>query len=168
MVGTVYFIDTNILMYARGKNHPYKKPCTDLIFKIADGTFEKNLGFPVIDSEVFQEIIYRYALVGEWSTALSVCKDVYALGIEILSIGNPEVKKLLELTEKYVKSKIAPRDLIHAAVMLTNDIKNSGGWPQRLSWAGNLWLDLDNLSWLFGLFLGTREKSRKNFIAKDE
>ena len=124
MVGTVYFIDTNILMYARGKDHPYKKPCADLVFKIADGTFEKNLGFPVIDSEVFQEIIYRYALVGEWSTALSVCKDVYALGIEILSIGNPEVKKLLELTEKYVKSKIAPRDLIHAAVMLTNDIKN--------------------------------------------
>lgn len=124
MVETTYFIDTNVLMYARGKDHSYKKPCANLILKIADGSFEKEFGPPVIDSEVFQEVIYRYSLVGEWSTALSVCRDVYGLGMEILSVGNAEVRKLLELTEKYLKSKIAPRDLIHAAVMLTNGIKN--------------------------------------------
>lgn len=124
MVETAYFIDTNIVMYARGKDHLYKKPCASLILQIADGSFEKSFGPPVIDSEVFQEIIYRYALVGEWATALLVCRELYALGLEILSIGNQEVKKLVKLTEKYLESKVAPRDLVHAAVMLTNGIKN--------------------------------------------
>lgn len=123
MVASPCFIDTNVFMYARGKDHRYKKPCTNLILKIADGSFEVNIGTPLIDSEVFQEILYRYALVGEWPTALSVCRDVYALGMEILAVGGSEVRKLMELTEKYLNSKIAPRDLLHAAVMLTNGIK---------------------------------------------
>ncbi|MDI6688935.1 MAG: type II toxin-antitoxin system VapC family toxin [Actinomycetota bacterium] len=123
MVETAYFIDTNIVMYARGKDHPYKEPCAKLILKIADGSFEKEFGLPVTDSEVFQEIIYRYALVGEWTTALQVCKDIYALGLEVLPVGLSEVSKLIELVEKYMKARIAPRDLIHAAVMLSNGIE---------------------------------------------
>ncbi len=128
MTKTAYFIDTNIVMYARRKEHTYKEPCAKLILKIADGSFEKSFGIPVTDSEVFQEIMYCYALVGEWSTALSVCRDVYALGLEILPVGSPQVNKLLELATKYatkyIEARIAPRDLIHAAVMLTNDVKN--------------------------------------------
>lgn len=128
MTKTAYFIDTNIVMYARGKEHTHKEPCAKLILKIADGSFEKSFGIPVTDSEVFQEIMYRYALVGELSTALSVCRDVYALGLEILPVGSLQVNKLLELATKYatkyIEARIAPRDLIHAAVMLTNDVKN--------------------------------------------
>lgn len=124
MVGDhLFFIDTNIVMYARGKAHPYKEPCAMLIRQIADGSFQEGSGVPVTDSEVFQEILYRYALIGQWETGISVGEDLSRLGLEILAVGTSEVRKMLELARKYGEARIAPRDLVHVAVMVNNGIR---------------------------------------------
>jgi len=124
MVEDGYFIDTNIIIYARGREHPYRNACSNLILAIGNGSFERKFGVPVVDSEVFQKIIYRYALIGKWETAISVTKDLYNLGWEILSVGSGEVVKMIELAEIYGKTGVSPRDLVHGAVMINNGIRN--------------------------------------------
>ena len=119
----LFFIDSNIVMYARGKAHPYKEPCARLIRQIADGSFQERLGTPLTDSEVFQEILYRYALIGQLEIAISVCKDLSLLGLEILAVGPSEVQKMLELARNYSKARTAPRDIVHVAVMVNNGIR---------------------------------------------
>ncbi|MCL0056541.1 hypothetical protein M1N81_03160 [Dehalococcoidia bacterium] len=82
------FIDTT-LMYGRGKEHPYKASCTRIILEIATGSFQENLR--LTDTEVLQEILYQYALIGKWETGISVCRDFFTLGLDILPIGSGEV-----------------------------------------------------------------------------
>jgi predicted nucleic acid-binding protein len=50
-----YFIDTNIFMYAAGKPHKFKEPCVSLLSRVQSGELKA-----AIDTEVFQEILYRY------------------------------------------------------------------------------------------------------------
>ncbi|MCL0060235.1 hypothetical protein M1O20_07195 [Dehalococcoidia bacterium] len=64
------FIDTNVVMDARGKEHPYRASCGRIILEIATGSFQENLR--LTDTEVLQEIPYQYALIGKWETGISV------------------------------------------------------------------------------------------------
>jgi predicted nucleic acid-binding protein len=118
-----YFIDTNIIMYARGREHLYKVPCASILLKIADGTFDRELGTPTVDSEVFQEIIYRYGLENRWETAASVGRELLLIGLDVLAVGVSEVHRLIELSVKYSGKGISPRDLVHTAVMIGNGIR---------------------------------------------
>jgi len=118
-----FFIDTNIVMYAGGKEHRYKKPCASIILAIADGSFREKLGVPTTDTEVFQEILYRYALIGKWEAGITMCKDFLTLGLEILPIGSHEVERMVELAQAYEGKGLPPRDLIHAAIMINHGIE---------------------------------------------
>jgi len=118
-----WFIDTNVVMYARGKEHPYKAACSRIFFRIADGSFYRDFGVPVTDTEVFQEIIYRYGLENKWETAVSVSRNLLTLGLKILAVGKAEIETLLDLTEKYGGRGVHPRDLVHAAVMVSSGVR---------------------------------------------
>ncbi|MCL5986150.1 MAG: type II toxin-antitoxin system VapC family toxin [Actinobacteria bacterium] len=124
MMQEIYFLDTSIFMYARGKGHHYRASCSSLILAIGNGSFEQKYGQAVVDSEVFQEILYRYCLINQWDTAMSLLQDVYALNLNILPVGEAEIMKMMELAIKYKELCVSPRDLVHAAVMLTNNIKD--------------------------------------------
>ena len=117
------FIDTNIVMYATGKEHPYKNACATIIFRMADGSFHRDIGAPVTDTEVFQEIIYRYALVGRWQSGILICKRFLGLGLEILPVDSSGVQKMIALAETYQGKGIPPRDLVHVAVMINHGIR---------------------------------------------
>ena len=114
------FIDTNIVIYAAGKEHPYKNACAEIISGIADGSFRRNIGAPITDTEVFQEILYRYALVGRWESGILICKHFLDLGLEVLSVDSSEVEKMIALAEAYKEKGIPPRDLVHVAVMINH------------------------------------------------
>ena len=123
MTDETFLIDTNIVMYAAGKKHPYKSACAEIISGIADGSFHRNVGVPVTDTEVFQEILYRYALAGKWETGVLVCKHLLELGLEILAVDSNEVEKMVALAEAYKEKAISPRDLVHVSVMINHGIK---------------------------------------------
>lgn len=123
MSDEAFLIDTNIVMYAAGKKHPYKSACAEIISGIADGSFHRNVGIPVTDTEVFQEILYRYALVGKWETGILICKHLLDLGLGILSVDSDEVEKMIALAEAYKEKGIHPRDLVHVSVMINHGIK---------------------------------------------
>lgn len=119
----IYIIDTSIFMYSRGKDHRYKKPCTSLVLSLGDGSFAQKCGKPVIDSELFQEVLYRYSLINKWDIAVSLLQDIYILEMDILPVGSEEIEKMIELTVNYKDKDISPRDIVHVAVMMTNNIK---------------------------------------------
>lgn len=123
MKGETYFIDTNIIMYARGKEHPYQAVCSHLLLGIADASFRNQWGIPVVDTEVFQEIIYRYGMENRWETAVAVSRDLAVIGVEILPIGREELQILMALAEKYGGKGVHPRDLVHASVMISNGVR---------------------------------------------
>jgi len=117
------FIDTNIVMYAAGKKHTYKNACARIISDIADGSFHRDIGTPVTDTEVFQEILYRYALVGRWESGILMCKRFVELGLEILPFDSSEVARMIILAEAYKGKGIPPRDLVHVSVMINHGIR---------------------------------------------
>ncbi len=117
------FIDTNIVMYATGKEHRYKAPCARIVSGIADGSFQKDVGAPVTDTEVFQEILYRYALVGRWERGILICKRFLELGLEILPVDSDGVERMLKLAQVYEDRGIPPRDVVHVAVMIDHGIR---------------------------------------------
>lgn len=118
------FVDTSIFMYARGKDHPLKAPCSQIILRVAREAEMGTYGKPVVNTELFQEVIYRYAMIGKWDIGISVCRDIKTLEMDILSVTSTDIDRMLELSEKYKKKNIPPRDLIHAAVMINNGISH--------------------------------------------
>jgi uncharacterized protein len=123
MKSEVFFIDTNIVMYAAGKEHPYKDACARVISQLADGSFHRDIGTPITDTEVFQEILYRYALVKRWESATQICRSFLKLGLEIFSVDATDVETMIALAEAYKEKEIPPRDLVHVAVMINHSVR---------------------------------------------
>lgn len=111
-----YFIDTNIPMYAAGKAHEHKEECINVLGKVAEGALTA-----FTDTEVFQEILYRFIEQLNLKTGYQIYDDFLKLMHgNILPITVREIKELRRLSEKYPQSKSG--DLIHLSAMLTNNI----------------------------------------------
>jgi len=118
------FVDTSVFMYARGKDHPLKAPCSNIILAIAKEGALGNYGEPVISTEVLQEILYRYAMIEKSATGLSICRDIEALEVDVLPVTRDDMHRAFELFERYTAKGLPPRDLIHAAVMIGHGVSH--------------------------------------------
>lgn len=112
----IHFIDTNILMYSVGESHPVKKTCLKILQDISE---EKITA--VTDTEVFQEIAYRYWCQKKWKIAVQVLKDYKLLFFEILPIEKEQLQIYYDLLSEF--PFLSPRDAIHVAVMKTHNIE---------------------------------------------
>lgn len=114
------FIDTNIPMYAAGKDHPYKKSCAEIIMAAATGKLKAYT-----DVEVFQEILYRFFHIDLPDTGYKIFDNFYKImdGF-ILPVNPKDVSLARDLSETYKKSNLSPRDFIHLSIMLNNDIEH--------------------------------------------
>ncbi len=101
-------LDSNIFMYAAGVAHPNKKPCLQLLEKIASGNIDA-----VIDAEVLQEILHRYRSIHRWEDG---CR-VFELARQIVPIVMPVTDETLDLTIEIMKDypELMARDALHAA-----------------------------------------------------
>lgn len=118
------FIDTSVFMYARGKAHPLKAPCSNIILAIARDGVLGNYDAPVVNTEVLQEILDRYVMINKVDIGLSICRDIEALEVDVLPVTRDDMKRTFELFERYKSKELPPRDLIHAAVMINNGISH--------------------------------------------
>jgi len=111
------FIDTNIPMYAAGAPHPLKEPCQKVILAIASGEIDA-----ITDTEVFQEILYRYIHIGKREIGIKLFDHFHRIMLgRILPIEEQDILLTRELAEKL--THLSPRDLIHLAVMKRAGIK---------------------------------------------
>jgi len=106
-----YFLDTNILMYAIGRDHPYKAPCIRILELIEDEAISV-----VSNVEVLQEILHRYRSLREYEIASSAFLHFKALCDEILPVGEVDMDLAFRILEG--APEISVRDAVHAATML--------------------------------------------------
>jgi len=109
------FIDTNIVMYAVGREHKYKSSCAKIIMDISEGKISA-----VIDCEVLQELLYRYWHIGELEKGLEVFEYFQSLIPKVLEINRSDLVTTAQVLKE--NSFISPRDAIHIAVMKNNKI----------------------------------------------
>lgn len=108
-------IDTNIIMYALGRDHPLRERCREILLKITYGEIEAS-----IDTEVFQELLYVYSSRGERKKALKVVEDMLILFPNPYVIRKEEVRRAKDLMKKY--NTLAARDAIHCAVAINYEL----------------------------------------------
>jgi hypothetical protein len=104
-------------MYAAGRPHDYKHACIDILSHIEKGNIEA-----AIDTEIIQEILHRYHSIGLHKEAIKLSWNILDLGIEILELKTKDLELALHYYEKYYREGIYPRDAIHTAVMVNNDL----------------------------------------------
>jgi hypothetical protein len=111
----VILIDSNVLMYAAGSNHPHKRPSLALLRRVAAGEVEA-----AVDTEVLQEVLHRYRSLGRWSEG----RDVYDLTRSIFGSVLPITVEVMDCSRQLMDShpKLMARDAIHAAVCLQHGI----------------------------------------------
>lgn len=73
------------------------------------------------NTEVIQELIFRFSRLEKISTAYPEIKKILQSVIHILAVSKKELIQTLKLI---VKLKIDSRDAIHVSTMLNNGIKN--------------------------------------------
>lgn len=110
------FIDANVVMYSLGGQHPLREPCKRILEKI------KNRSILVVtNTEVLQEILYRYFSIGRATLGEIAYKSMSQFCTVILPVRLQDMDSALELLKKH--KDITTRDAIHAATMINNGIR---------------------------------------------
>jgi len=115
--GKKFFIDTNILMYAAGRDYKYKKPCTKVLYYI------NNIDYSFyINTETIQEILSRYTKINLKSFGIKLATNVLNLFDDILLLTVEDIYQSINLLEKY--NFLISRDALIIATMVNHDIEN--------------------------------------------
>jgi predicted nucleic acid-binding protein len=113
----LHFLDVNIPMYAAGKDHPAKAACVYVMQEIAAGRL-----IVAIDTEIIQEILYRYGAIQHWDTATTLAENLLDLVPTVYPVDTTDIRKAIELFKKYAPQGVTARDVLHAAVMQNNGL----------------------------------------------
>ncbi len=111
-----YFIDTNIFIYSVGRDHPLKSNCASAIRRLRDGGIRA-----IVNTEIIQEILYRYQSLKELRLGIKLAKEAMALSSKILPVTERDLALAIELLESH--PQIDTRDAFHAATMINNEVK---------------------------------------------
>lgn len=88
-------LDTTVLVYAKGADHPLRDPCRDLIAAIADGALEATTSV-----EVIQEFVHVRARRRARADAAAMARDFADLLSPLLAVGRDELQHGLALFER--------------------------------------------------------------------
>lgn len=111
------FLDTNIAMYAAGREHPLREPARRVIRSVVTGALDA-----FTDAEALQEVLYRYLRSGEPESAFAVFDSFHQLMAgRVLPVDVEDFVRARVLAEAY--PTLSPRDYIHWAIMLRHDIR---------------------------------------------
>ena len=103
------FVDTNVFMYAVGRDHPLKEPAR-AFFRDA---FRENSPRLCTSAEVLQELLHAYLPVGRLETLAAAFELVESAIDEIWSVEPDDVQFARESIEQF--PELGARDLLHLA-----------------------------------------------------
>ena len=109
-------IDTNVIMYAAGAEHPNKRRSVALLERVAAGEVEAT-----IDAEVLQEILHRYRAIGRWDDG----RRVYDLTRHLFPSVVPITAKVVDRARRVLETdeRLMARDALHAAVVMIEGLE---------------------------------------------
>lgn len=117
MSDALLFLDVNVPMYAAGRDHGYREACIWVLGEIADGRIAA-----AIDTEIIQEILYRYGTLQEWEAAERMATSLLELVPVVLPVTVSEARAAVALFAEYGPQGVAARDVLHAAVMQSHGL----------------------------------------------
>lgn len=107
----VVFIDTNIPIYASGREHLYKEPCARIMRIVS----ESPTAF-VTNVEVLQELVHHYQASRRWELGRQVVRSFAEIMHDrIEPIYQDDILLAARLADDH--PLVSTRDLVHAAVM---------------------------------------------------
>lgn len=109
-------LDTNVVIYALGRPHPYKEACAHLLREIGEGAS----GY-IVDTEMLQEILYVYTRRAERWEAFRVFDNLLRLFPDPIPIDRGGIVEARRLLDRH--PGLSPRDAIHAAVVQTQGLE---------------------------------------------
>jgi hypothetical protein len=104
----VIVLDTTVLVYAKGAEHPLRDPCRELIEAIADGAVEATTSV-----EVIQEYVHVRARRREREEAAASGRDYAELLSPLLDVTRQDLEHGLALFER--DSRLGAFDAVLAA-----------------------------------------------------
>ena len=103
-------VDSNVFMYAAGREHPLKKRAAAFLERAAAGSVEG-----VIDAEVLQEILHRYRVLKRWKEGRLVYDTARIVFPEVLAVTGEVMDRARRLMDEH--GGLMARDALHAAVV---------------------------------------------------
>jgi len=103
------FVDTAVLMYAAGGEHPLRAPFQRILERVEEGELDA-----VISVEVVQEVVHRYLAIRRPDLAVTGATAAMDLFAPVLPITHFVMRRVPDLARAY--PRLASRDLIHVAV----------------------------------------------------
>lgn len=109
------FIDTAVIMYAAGGEHPLRAPCGRIIAGIGDGDIDA-----VTSAEVIQEILHRFLSVRRPEIGRAQAIEALDLFSPVLPLTHALMRRVPDLARKY--PSLDARDLVHVATCIHEGI----------------------------------------------
>jgi predicted nucleic acid-binding protein len=109
------FVDTAVLMYAAGGQHPLRAPSQRVLERVEAGELDA-----VISVEVVQEIVHRYLAIRRPDLAVTGATAAMDLFAPVLPLTHAVIRRIPALARDY--PMLAARDLVHVATCLHEGI----------------------------------------------
>ena len=109
------FIDTAIVMYAGGGEHPLRDPSRRILSRVADGDLDG-----VISVEVIREILHRFISIRRPDAGQAQATEAMDVFAPVLPITHALMRRVPDLGRKY--QKLSARDLVHVATCIHEGI----------------------------------------------
>lgn len=109
------FIDTAVIMYAAGSDHPLRGPCQRILTQVAEGELDA-----AVSVEVVQEILHRFVALRRPEQGASIAKDALDLFAPVLPVTHATMRRMPDLIERH--PGLSARDVVHLATCLEEGI----------------------------------------------
>lgn len=110
------FVDTAVIMYAGGADHPLRAPCQALLARAAAGDLDA-----VTSVEVVQEILHRFGTPDHRDVGAAMARHTLDLFSPLLVLTEATMRRMPGLFTAY--PQLAARDLVHVATCLEAGIQ---------------------------------------------
>ncbi len=109
------FIDTAVIMYAAGGEHPLRDPSRRILSRIGDGTLDG-----VISVEVIQELLHRFVSIRHPDIGRAQATEAMDFFAPVLPITHAMMRRVPGLVLKY--PALDARDVVHLATCIHEGI----------------------------------------------
>jgi uncharacterized protein len=100
------FVDTSVIMFAAGAEHPRRAGCRAVLAAVAAGRLDA-----VISAEVVQEILHRFSR-SDREVGSRMAHAAIGLFAPVVALDHPAIA---EAVRRYSFSPLLARDLVHVA-----------------------------------------------------
>ena len=109
-------LDANVVIYALGRDHPYREPCRAIIKQLEERPHDY-----VVDTEMVQEILHVFSHKGDIKTGAEAVSRLLDLFPDVIPITGGEIGTATRLIGQ--PPQLSVRDAIHAAVVLEHGLE---------------------------------------------